>query len=255
MPRLPWFAWAIVAFIVLNVIFQRGISLFPLIMIGFVLASVAGSAQRRSRRQVPQPPHQPHQTHDQPLGQPYGHPSSQPPGHPYGQGQTYGHPSDQSHTDPYGQPQMPGQSQTPGQPQRPGQPPMPGQPSTPTAEPMPTIDVPRYPGTPSSSSSSSLGTDPVVSFAQLQLGQAGRDLEQVATSGDDADVEQALRRMQSTLAQIRPSLEGMGSPQARTLRASLDGLGAATTKALAQSPGPGRSALVERIVATCRTAS
>lgn len=203
MPRLPWFAWVILVFIVLNGFLGRDIGFFPIIVIGFVLARVAGS-QRRTRDRLP------------PQGQPHHVPHTQEPEQPY---------------------QQPPVIQSP------------------PAEPMPTIDVPRYPGGSGAQTSSSLGSDPSVSFAQLQLGEAGRSLEQAVTSGHDAGVEQALRRLQATVDQVRPSLEGVGSPQARTLRASLDGLGAASAKALAQPPGPGRSALVERVLATCRAAS
>lgn len=194
LPRLPWFGWAILAFIVLNVVMERNVGFVPLVIIGVVLASVAGS-QQRNRRRVP-PPQQPY-------------------------------PQDTL-------------SPTP---------------RTPSDGPMPTIDVPRYPGSTGPGMTSSLGSDPTVSFAQLQLGEAGRSLEQAVASGHEAGVEQALRRLQSTVTQVRPSLEGAGTPQARTLRATLDGLGAAVPKALAQPPGPDRSALVERVLATCRSAS
>lgn len=198
MPRLPWFGWAILAFIVLNVVLERDVGLFPLVVIGFVLAGFAGS-QQRNRRRVP-PPQQPQQ--------------------------------------PYPQDTLP----------------PPTTPQAPSDGPMPTIDVPRYPGRSGPGTTSSLGSDPTVSFAQLQLGEAGRSLEQAVASGHEAGVEQALRRLQSTVTQVRPSLEGVAAPQARTLRATLDGLGAAVTKALAQPPGPERSALVQRVLATCRTA-
>lgn len=200
MPRLPWFGWAIVAFIVLNVFLQRDVGFFPLIIIGVVLASVVGS-QQRTRRGVPPSQGQPHHPHH---------------------------------------------------PRQPHQPPPVIQ--GPPAEPMPTIEVPRYPGSAGPGMTSSLGSDPTVSFGQLQLREAGRSLEQAVASGHDAGVEQALRRLQATVTQVRPSLEGVASPQARTLRASLDGLAAAAAKAQAQPPGPGRSALVERVLATCRTA-
>ncbi|MFC6422621.1 hypothetical protein [Ornithinimicrobium tianjinense] len=117
--------------------------------------------------------------------------------------------------------------------------------------PMPTIDVPRYPGA-AGQGMSSLGSDPAVSLAQLQLGQVGRDLDQAAGSGDDSRVEQALRRAQSTVQQVKGSLEVAGSPEASRLRASLDGLGGAVARALAETPGPGRSSLVQRIIQTCR---
>lgn len=143
----------------------------------------------------------------------------------------------------------------------------------PTAEPgsMPTIDVPRYPGSaaepedpwtavvptpaggpPSAAGMSSLGSDPAVSLVQLQVAQGGRDLEQALATGQDARVEQALSRLSVTVEQAEGALATSGAAGAGTTRAALAGLRAATQEALRSGPGPGRAALVARVISACR---
>lgn len=227
MRRMPLWGWIIIAFVSLRVAGELDIPVLPLLVLGWVAYMVWG----------------------QKLGLGRG-------GRPGGRVGRAERPQGISW------PQQP--SSGPAHPQQ-----------GPVDGPMPTIDVPRYPGgtgaggpaggsssrpsavppggtTPAGHGMSSLGSDPAVSLAQLQLSQVGRDLDQAAGSGDDARVEQALRRAQSTVQQVKGSLEMAGSPAASVMRASLDGLGGAVARALSEKPGPGRSSLVQRIIQTCR---
>jgi hypothetical protein len=139
--------------------------------------------------------------------------------------------------------------------------------------PMRTIDVPRFPGAPEEPADpwgppvgpslpgapsgprgmSSLGSDPAVSLAQLQVAQTGRDLEQAAATRDGERVDQALRRLLSTVEQVQGSLAGSGSPGAARVRAALDGLRGSAEEALRVGPGAARGALLERIAWGCRS--
>ena len=123
---------------------------------------------------------------------------------------------------------------------------MPSTPAQPGASPMPRIEVPSYPG-----ATSSVGSDPSVSLAQLQLAQVGRDLEAAAATGDAQRVDAALRRVAGTVDQVQVSLQSVSSPAGRAVRASLDGLRAAVREAL-DSPPASRAALVQRVVGACR---
>lgn len=221
MRRMPLWGWILIAFATLRVAGELDIPVLPLLVLGWVAYTVWG----------------------QKLGRGRGGRLGGPPGRAEGpQGIAW--------------PEQPTSRPTP-----------PEQGPQDRVGPMPTIDVPRYPGQPgpagpsaapspgavgSGQSMSSLGSDPAVSLAQLQLSQVGRDLDQAAGSGDDSRLEQALRRAQSTVQQVKGSLEMAGSPAAGALRASLDGLGGAVARAISEKPGPGRSSLVQRIIQTCR---
>lgn len=143
----------------------------------------------------------------------------------------------------------------------------------PSAEPgsMPTIDVPRYPGAeiepqdpwaavaspspgapPQAGGMSSLGSDPALTLVQLQVAQVGRDLEQAVATGQDDRVDQALGRLWATVEQAEGALATSGAAGVGRTRAALAGLRAAAQEAMRSAPGPGRAALVGRVIAACR---
>ena len=103
--------------------------------------------------------------------------------------------------------------------------------------PMPTIDVPHYPGSSASSGSSAL------SLLRLQLAQAGRDLEQALAAGDAGRAQQLLEGMDRLLA---PGRDHGGTERALQgdVRAALSGL--------AGGGGDVDRAVLDRVVARCR---
>ncbi|WP_289017052.1 hypothetical protein [uncultured Ornithinimicrobium sp.] len=115
--------------------------------------------------------------------------------------------------------------------------------------PMPTIDVPRYPGSspasgPATSSRGwSGGTDPARSLLRLQLAQGGRDLEQALAAGDAGRARQLLEGMDRllTAGRVDGGEEGALHGDVRTALSALSG----------RSGGVDRAAL-DRVVARCR---
>ncbi|WP_237769977.1 hypothetical protein, partial [Ornithinimicrobium sp. CNJ-824] len=115
--------------------------------------------------------------------------------------------------------------------------------------PMPTIDVPRYPGSSSVSGPAtspggwSGGTDPARSLLRLQLAQGGRDLEQALAAGDAGRARQLLEGMDRRLTAGRADggEEGALHGDVRTALSALSG----------GSGGVDRAAL-DRVAARCR---
>lgn len=138
--------------------------------------------------------------------------------------------------------------------------------------PMPTIDVPRFPGAAAQpadpwgggappppppaprteAGGSSPASDPAVSLVRLQVAQAGRDLEQARAGGDPRRVEAALTRLDTVVEHARAGLT-TGSAEASRLRATLDGLRGGVQEALRAGDGPQRGVLFDRIASACRT--
>ncbi len=204
MPRLPWFGWAVVAFVVLNVLLDRDVSILPLIVIGVVLASVLGRPRPGARRPVTPPP-----------------------------------------------------GASSGGPVLTGQPP-------PAVEPgMPTIDVPRYPGSvgtahpgpvdppppPPGPAGGVPATDPVVSLGQLSLARCAQDLDAAARAGDDAEVARTLREIIEVGTRLLPMVDGAGGRPGSGLRefgAGLRRLQREAEAALEETPPGPRVAQVVR---------
>lgn len=173
---MPWWGWAIIAFFVLNVVFQRNVGFFVPVIIGMVAAGMLG--QRRG-------PAQKGQDQPRPL------PSSPPPGPTAEQA-----PGDSPwvHRPPTGS--------------------APGQAGSGTG--MPRIEVPQYPhgATPPSaypSSGASPSTDPVVSLGQLHLSRCARDLHAAATAGSSVDVARVLDEVRDQTDRLLAQLSGAGA--------------------------------------------
>ncbi|SOC55496.1 hypothetical protein [Ornithinimicrobium cerasi] len=218
--RLPPWAWILGIFVVLRLTSEVGVNLVPLLVLGFVAYLVVGN-RRPQRRRPPVGPR---------PGQAATGPAVRPPAQdgpmpridvPQWPGAVPGGAAGREPVDPWAAPG--------------GRPPRPGTGVAGTSAGM-----------------SSLGSDPVASLAQLQVAQAGRDLEQAVAARDEQQVEQALRRLAATVAQAHDSLTAAGSVAAGPVRASLDGLRGAAQEALRQGPGPRRRELVDRITSTCR---
>lgn len=115
---------------------------------------------------------------------------------------------------------------------------------------MPTIDVPRYPGSPpppgpaASPGPTSAGTDPARSLLRLQLSQGGRDLEQALAAGDAGRARQLLEGMDRllTAGRVDGGDEGALHGDVRTALSAMSG-------------GSGRvdRAVLDRVVARCRS--
>src|SRR5699024_4115466 len=96
---------------------------------------------------------------------------------------------------------------------------------------MPTIDVPRYPGSPpppgpaASPGPTSDGTDPARSLLRLQLSQGGRDLEQALAAGDAGRARQLLEGMDRllTAGRVDGGDEGALHGDVRTALSAMSG--------------------------------
>ena len=114
---------------------------------------------------------------------------------------------------------------------------------------MPTIDVPRYPGSPrppgpaASQGPASGGTDPARSLLRLQLSQGGRDLEQALAAGDAGRARQLLEGMDRLLAagRVDGGDEGALREDVRTALSALSGRAGGVDRAV-----------LDRVVARCR---
>lgn len=168
MPRLPWFGWALVAFVVLNVMLDQGLGIFPLILIGVVLAGVLGRPRPGVRgRPAPGPgpqvpPPGPVLTGElPPTGA--GMPTIDVPAYP---GPADHAPSGTAYPGPSG-------TADPGQP-----------------------------------GASDTGTDPVVSLGQLTLSRCARELDAAARTGDTAEVARTLEEIVEVTTRLQPMVDG-----------------------------------------------
>lgn len=212
--RLPWFAWAILAWFVLDVVLDLDIGLIPLLIAGFFLTrAFVGPGQRSTG--VPQGP----------AGAPTTGSSPDRPG-PVGAPQPWSPPEDH-----------PGQV--------PGQVPPPG-------DPLPTIEVPTYPGpggTAYAASASSPTTDPVVSLGQLHLDRLSRGLDQAASTGGRAEVTSTLQEVVDLTTRMQQLVDGAaGGPGSgrREFGAGLRRLQREATAARGEDPPGPRVAAVVR---------
>lgn len=234
--RMPWWAWAIILFFVLQIFSRNNISLFPLLIVAFVVWTALGS-NRRSRGgpvgpapgegQLPAP--------------------DQPPGHGMPQdGPAWGPPSQQGWPPPQSEPGMP-RIDVPG---------YPDQPATGTGSGIPD-GPPPLPGTPESSAWTAPSTaDPAVTLAQMEVAQLGRDLDAASRGGEDQRVDQVLTRLGAALDRLSGTLEVSGQRDrgSRAFRARVDAVRADVAKALREKPGsPQRAAQVARISTAFRT--
>jgi hypothetical protein len=211
----PWM-WILGIFVLLRVTSELDLNLLPLLVMGFVAYLVVGNRRRRPTVG----PGRPGPAAPAPAPGDGGMPRIQVPRFPGGDPDAARRPPGQEPVDPWGRPAAP---------------------AGPGA------------GADRGSGMSSLGSDPVVSLAQLQVAQAGRDLEAAAATHDDLRLDQALRRLVPTLAQVQAPLATAGSPAAARVRASVDALRGAAQEALREPPGERRATLVGRIVSTART--
>lgn len=177
---MPWWGWAVIAFFVLNVVFQRNVGFFVPVIIGMVAAGMLGQRRGPAQRGQDQP---------RPL------PSSPPPGptaEPTPGGSPWVHRPD--HQPPAGSSPGPAGSETG----------------------MPRIEVPQYPhgATPPAaypSSGASPSTDPVVSLGQLHLSRCARDLHAAATAGSSVDVARVLDEVRDQADRLTAQLSGTGA--------------------------------------------
>lgn len=142
------------------------------------------------------------------------------------------------------------------------------------AGPMPTIDVPRYPGeggpvpttppppaaaTPYPSVSSAVPPtvggateDPAVSLARLQLARCARDLDQAARHGQDAEVQRVVAEVRAEVARFAGMREsGLGTPGTggAAFASGMSTLGRLADEAAVERPaGPA----VARLAQACR---
>ncbi|MFK5634584.1 MULTISPECIES: hypothetical protein [unclassified Ornithinimicrobium] len=138
--------------------------------------------------------------------------------------------------------------------------------------PMPTIDIPRYPGaggpvsstpppppTPYPSMAAPVSTpfggapeDPAVSMARLQLASCARDLDLAARHGHDAEVQRVVADIRGEVARLKGMREsGLGTPGTggATFAAGLGTVGRLADEAAGERP-PGPA--VARLVQACR---
>lgn len=227
---MPWWAWVLIIFFVLQVLSRGSISLFPFLIVAFVVWTAMGNNRRR---------------HGGPVG-----PAP-------GEGQLPGP----------DRPPAPGVPQD-GPAWSP--PPQQGWPPPQSDSRMPRIDVPSYPDRPSTGAGSGIpdgppplpgasqGTgwttpstaDPAVTLAQMEVAQLGRDLDAARHGGEDQRVDQVLTRLGSALDRLAGALEvsGQRDRQSRAFRSRVDAVRADVAKALREKPGsPQRAAQVARI--------
>lgn len=135
-----------------------------------------------------------------------------------------------------------------------------GHPGAPPQHPMPTIDVPRYPGSGAGAGQqaapgagpSSTSSDPVVSLGQLHLTRSGHDLQRAATGGTASELTRVLDEIRDLVSRMQGMLTAAaGSPGAGEREAFARGLrvlDAQVREARGEHPpGPG----VTRVVHTC----
>ncbi len=222
--RTPWWVWLIAAFVLLRVLDLR-VPFVPLLIAAVVLVNVLGRQGRRGRAGLPPPSRRPHGGH---LG--------------------HGVPGPQD------RPTAPGQQ--PAQWQQPGpadQPP-----------PMPTIEVPPYPGAgaarpapglpgggPPATGPTWTSPDPVVSLGQLHLSRAGRDLQHAAADGTATELTRVLDEIQDLVTRMQGMLSAASGAAASGRDAFGQGL-AALDRQVREArgenpPGP----RVARVAQTC----
>lgn len=260
--KVPWWAWVIGIFLLLQIGSVAGISLLPVLIVGFVLWGMMRN-QRRGTGPVGAPPRQ-----DQLPGPPPGRPNqpsrSGEPGHlgPHGPGrQGWDPPSGEERAGwsapadgTSGMPRIdvPRYPDRPaaGRGQRPGQRPGPGQGhghgipgSTPPPLPSPGGGV-QQPGW------SPAGSDPAVTLARMEVAQLARDLEAARTGGEPQRVDQVLSRLGSALDRLHGALSvsGQRGPDARAQRSRVEGVRGDVAKALREKAGsPQHATLVDRV--------
>ncbi|WP_131105355.1 hypothetical protein [Ornithinimicrobium sufpigmenti] len=239
-PSLPWWGWAIIAFVVLNVLLDMNVSIFVPIIIGWIAAGVLsqrGSSEQKKAEQhgsgQPLPPYRPDSGSDRSTLGWAGGPDQGATPPPVGR---MGEPPTTAPTQ-----SGPGHSpwvHRPGEQPGPGATPAPGAPGsgTATGPGMPRIDVPQYPhgstpppvrppgqssayppGHPSTYSTAnptvgaSPSTDPVVSLGQLHLSRCARDLHTAATTGSTQDVMRVLEELREQSDRLLGQLSGAGA--------------------------------------------
>lgn len=171
--RLPWFAWGILAWFVLDVVLDLDISIIPILIAAFFLTGIVGGRGSRSQGVPPS--------------------SSGPPVTPAPD--RSGHGGAQPGSPPQDYPgQVPEQGPPPG-------------------GPLPRIEVPTYPGPGGAAyptASSSPTTDPVVSLGQLHLDRLARELDQASSSGDRAEVARTLQELIDLSTRTLQLVDGAG---------------------------------------------
>ncbi|AXH97715.1 hypothetical protein [Ornithinimicrobium avium] len=121
--------------------------------------------------------------------------------------------------------------------------------------PMPTIDVPHYPGsspgTAATGGTASTSSDPVVSLGQLHLTRSGHDLQRAASEGTATETTRVLDEIDDLVARMQRSLgaaAGSSGPDRDAFVRGLRALDGQVREARGENP-PGSK--VTRVVQTC----
>lgn len=223
MPKLPWWGWIAIIYLIATVFLDLDLKLVPLLIVGFFVMSMSNRIRQRPGVSGPtqRPPTQPHAIPTPPAPQ-------APPGQPYPTPGAPGVPTDD----------VPAPRSHPGATAYP----------IPTPPPQPDpgmqrIDTPRYPGHQSS--------DPTISLGQLHLARCARDLAAAAATGETYAVSRVLDEVVHLCTSQRSALQsaviGGGSNGDRAAYLSgLQRLEREATAARAEVPPGDRVAAVVR---------